>query len=90
MSWSETLGQVMQTRPLLAYGASYMGGVVATASPCILASIPLVIGFVGGMEVSLIKRFEAGYRAGAQAVRPGIAVLVNYAGVTPSAFRTSY
>lgn len=48
MSWSETLGQVMQTRPILAYGASYMGGVVATASPCILASIPLVIGFVGG------------------------------------------
>ncbi|MFZ0053096.1 MAG: cytochrome c biogenesis protein CcdA [Desulfobaccales bacterium] len=48
MSWSETLGQVMQTRPILAYGASYMGGVVATASPCILASIPLIIGFVGG------------------------------------------
>jgi cytochrome c biogenesis protein CcdA len=48
MAWSETLGQVMQTRPILAYGASYMGGVVATASPCILASIPLVIGFVGG------------------------------------------
>ena len=48
MAWSETLGQVMQTRPILAYGASYLGGVVATASPCILASIPLVIGFVGG------------------------------------------
>ena len=48
MAWSETLGQVMQTRPVLAYGASYLGGVVATASPCILASIPLVIGFVGG------------------------------------------
>ena len=38
----------MQTRPILAYGASYLGGVIATASPCILASIPLVIGFVGG------------------------------------------
>jgi cytochrome c biogenesis protein CcdA len=48
MGWSESLGQVMQTRPLLAYGASYLGGVIATASPCILASIPLVIGFVGG------------------------------------------
>ncbi len=48
MGWSETLGQVMQTRPILAYGASYLGGVIATASPCILASIPLVIGFVGG------------------------------------------
>ena len=48
MGLSETLGQVMQTRPVLAYGASYLGGVIATASPCILASIPLVIGFVGG------------------------------------------
>src|SRR5512135_271751 len=48
MAWSETLGQLMQTRPILGYGAAYLGGVVATASPCILASIPLVIGFVGG------------------------------------------
>ncbi len=48
MSLSETLGQIMQTRPILAYGASYLGGVIATASPCILASIPLVIGYVGG------------------------------------------
>jgi cytochrome c-type biogenesis protein len=48
MSWSESLGQVLQNKPVLAYGASYLGGVVATASPCILASIPLVIGFVGG------------------------------------------
>jgi cytochrome c biogenesis protein CcdA len=38
----------MQNRPILAYGASYLGGMLATASPCILASIPLVIGFVGG------------------------------------------
>jgi cytochrome c-type biogenesis protein len=48
MSWSEALGQVLQNKPALAYGAAYLGGVVATASPCILASIPLVIGFVGG------------------------------------------
>ncbi|MFH1596438.1 MAG: cytochrome c biogenesis protein CcdA [Pseudomonadota bacterium] len=48
MGWSESLGQVMQTRPVLAYGASYLGGMIATASPCILASIPLIIGFVGG------------------------------------------
>ncbi|MEJ5329450.1 MAG: cytochrome c biogenesis protein CcdA [Desulfobaccales bacterium] len=45
---SDSLGQVLLTRPWLAYGASYLGGVIATASPCILASIPLIIGFVGG------------------------------------------
>jgi cytochrome c-type biogenesis protein len=48
MGLSETLGTVLQQRPFLAYGASYLGGVIATASPCILGSIPLVIGFVGG------------------------------------------
>jgi cytochrome c biogenesis protein CcdA len=48
MDLSATLTQVMQNRPILAYGASYLGGMLATASPCILASIPLVIGFVGG------------------------------------------
>ncbi len=45
-----------------------------------------VIGFVGGMEVALIKRFEAGYRAGAMTLRPDLKLLVAYAGVTPSAF----
>ena len=48
MDWSETLGQVILNRPILGYGAAYLGGVVATASPCSLASIPLIIGFVGG------------------------------------------
>lgn len=48
MDLSATLTQVMQNSPYLAYGASYLGGMLATASPCILASIPLVIGFVGG------------------------------------------
>ena len=56
MSWSETLGQVLQNKPVLAYGASYLGGVVATASPCILASIPLVIGFVGGYAAGSKKQ----------------------------------
>lgn len=38
------------------------------------------IGFVGGMEVPLIKRFESGYKAGAQTVRPDGVVLVAYTG----------
>ncbi len=48
MDLGATLGQILENRPFLAYGASYLGGMLATASPCILASIPLVIGFVGG------------------------------------------
>lgn len=44
------------------------------------------IGFVGGMNVPLLHSFEAGYRAGANVIRPEIEVLVDYAGVTPQAF----
>ena len=38
------------------------------------------VGFIGGLEVPLIKKFEAGYRAGVQTVNPDAQVLVNYAG----------
>ncbi|HUP16356.1 MAG TPA: BMP family ABC transporter substrate-binding protein [Acidimicrobiia bacterium] len=37
-----------------------------------------VIGFVGGMNISLIRKFEAGFEAGARAVRPDIEILVEY------------
>ncbi len=36
------------------------------------------IGFIGGVENDLIKKFEAGYTAGAKAVNPDIEILVNY------------
>jgi len=45
------------------------------------------LGFVGGMDIPLIHKFEAGYRAGAAHVNPGVRVLVNYAGVTGDAFK---
>jgi basic membrane protein A len=45
------------------------------------------VGFVGGMDSPLIHKFEAGYRAGVKEVCPDCQVLVQYAGVTPDAFR---
>ena len=45
------------------------------------------IGFVGGMDVPLIQKFEAGYKAGVKAVCADCDVIVQYAGVTPEAFR---
>ncbi len=45
------------------------------------------VGFVGGMDVPLIHKFEAGYRAGVRAVCPDCTVVAQYAGVTPEAFR---
>lgn len=38
------------------------------------------IGFVGGMEIPVIKKFEAGFRAGIQAVNPDANMDVIYAG----------
>ena len=50
------------------------------------ASAP-TIGFVGGMDIPLIHKFEAGYRQGALAVCPHCRVLVGYAGTSPEAFK---
>ena len=44
------------------------------------------VGFVGGMDIPLIHKFEAGYRAGVKHVCPACQVFVHYAGVTPDAF----
>jgi len=45
------------------------------------------VGFIGGMDIALIHKFEAGYRAGVQHVCPDCQVIAQYAGVTPEAFR---
>ena len=45
------------------------------------------VGFVGGMDIPLIHKFEAGYRAGVKQVCPDCEVISQYAGVTPEAFR---
>ena len=45
------------------------------------------IGFIGGMDIPLIHKFEAGYKAGATAVKPDIEIITNYAGVTGAAFK---
>lgn len=39
------------------------------------------IGFVGGMDFPLIKKFEVGFRAGVASVNPKAKVLVDYTGV---------
>ncbi len=46
-----------------------------------------VIGFVGGMDMPLIHKFEVGYKAGAMYINPKVKVLINYIGVTGDAFK---
>ena len=44
------------------------------------------IGFIGGMDIPLIRRFESGYRQGAAYVRGDLSIIENYVGTTPSAW----
>jgi basic membrane protein A len=44
------------------------------------------VGFVGGMKIPLIRKFEAGYEAGVKHVCPDCTVLSAYAGTEPKAF----
>jgi cytochrome c-type biogenesis protein len=43
-----SIGDIIQNQSWLAFPACFFGGVVSSASPCVLAMTPLVIGFVGG------------------------------------------
>jgi len=43
-------GDYVQTNPWLALGAVFVGGVLTAASPCVLAMIPLMMGYVAGAE----------------------------------------
>lgn len=61
---------------------SFLVGAIAA-----LAGGSKKIGFVGGMEIPLIYKFEAGFRAGVKAVCPDCTVIAQYAGVTPEAFK---
>jgi len=48
MTFLDNIEQIITAYPLLAFGAVFLAGVISSASPCVLATIPLVIGFVGG------------------------------------------
>ena len=45
-----------------------------------------VVGFVGGMDIPLIRRFQKAYEAGVRHINPKAKVIVNYIGVTGEAW----
>lgn len=53
---------------------SFLVGVIAG-----MATKTNKVGFIGGMEMPLIKKFEYGFRAGVKTVNPSAEVFVNYA-----------
>ena len=44
------------------------------------------VGFIGGMDVPLIRRFQMGYEAGVKKINPKAEIFVNYLGVTGEAW----
>ncbi|MDO5704357.1 MAG: BMP family ABC transporter substrate-binding protein [Paracoccus sp. (in: a-proteobacteria)] len=60
---------------------SYLAGVMAA-----MASTTGTVGFIGGMDVPLIHKFECGYAQGFKATRPDGKLLINYTGTTPAAW----
>ncbi|RYC09753.1 BMP family lipoprotein [Ciceribacter ferrooxidans] len=60
---------------------SYLVGILAG-----MASKTGKVGFVGGMDIPLIRKFECGYEQGARAANPSIEVLQNMTGTTGAAW----
>jgi basic membrane protein A and related proteins len=61
-------------------GAFLVGAIAA------LTSKTHQVGFVGGMDIPLIRRFQMGYEAGAKYAYTNTAVLANFVGVTSEAW----
>lgn len=60
---------------------SYLAGVMAG-----VASESGTVGFIGGMDIPLIHKFECGFAQGFKSVQPDGNVLINYTGTTPAAW----
>lgn len=60
---------------------SFLVGYIAAVS-----SSTGVVGFVGGQDVPIIHKFQAGYTAGVKFVCPKCKVLASYTGTTPAAW----
>ena len=60
---------------------SYLVGMLAAQ-----ATESDTIGFIGGMDIPLIRHFACGYAQGAKSVNPDISIVSNFTGTTPAAW----
>ncbi len=60
---------------------SYLAGALAA-----LVTKTKTVGFIGGMESNIIKKFERGFVDGVHSVNPGVKVISGYIGMTGSGF----
>lgn len=52
----EQVPDLLAAYPLVAFGLVFIAGVVSSASPCALATVPLVVGYVGGQAANDRRR----------------------------------
>lgn len=60
---------------------SYLVGMLAA-----MASETDTVGFIGGMDIPLIRKFACGYAQGVKAANPDATVIANMTGTTPAAW----
>ncbi len=60
---------------------SFLVGMMAA-----LASKTNTVGFIGGMDIPLIRRFGCGYAQGVKAAKPDANIILNMTGTTPAAW----
>ena len=60
---------------------SYLVGIMAA-----MASKSGTVGFIGGMDIPLIRKFECGYAQGVMAANPNAKIIMNMTGTTPTAW----
>jgi len=60
---------------------SYLVGMMAA-----MASESGTVGFIGGMDIPLIRKFACGYAQGVMAVNPDATIVANMTGTTPAAW----
>jgi len=62
---------------------SYLMGIVAAENS------KSKVGFIGGMDIPLIRRFEMGYEAGIKKDKPAMSLISNFIGITPDAWNNT-
>lgn len=79
VTWLE--GENIRQIGFAEHEGSYLVGMMAA-----MASKSGTVGFIGGMDIPLIRHFGCGYAQGVKAVNPEATIVANMTGTTPSAW----
>ncbi len=60
-NFSENLAEIVQSNPWLAPLAAFLGGLLTAAAPCVIAMVPLMVGYVAGQETGEKRRVQQSF-----------------------------